>query len=697
MNTPNWPNIPFPKAEQKDYVRDIHGERVNDPYFWMNAYFKKTEDSPAVLAHLEQENIYAEEMMADTKNLQDQLFVEMRSRIKEKDESVPTFINGYYYYTRTEEGKQYYKFCRKKASLDAPEEILLDVDEMAEGKAYFNAKGFSISPNNELLAFGVDEVSRRQYKIFIKDLKTGKIYDEGIQNTSGSSVWANDNQTIFYTENNTETLLSEKIKRHQLGTQASEDVCVYHEQDPTNYIGVYKSKNRDYILIYSSATTSSEERFIKASEPFSEFQVFQKRRKDVLYSVVPLEDRFLIMTNDQAENFKLMQCPLDKTTVEHWKEIIPHRSDVLLESVEEFKDFLVITERFNGLTRLVIQNRKTKEEKLVSFDDPTYVVYPSGNEEYNSQELRFVYNSMVTPPSVYDENMVTGERKLLKQQEVLGDFNKDLYTSERLFATAQDGTKIPISVVYKKDTPRNENTPLLLYGYGSYGYSLDASFSTTRLSLLNRGFVFAIAHVRGGEEMGRAWYENGKLLKKKNTFNDFIDCAKFLIQENYTSPAHLYAEGGSAGGLLMGAIANQAPELWNGIIAQVPFVDVINTMLDETIPLTTNEYDEWGNPNNEEFYHYMKSYSPYENIKAQKYPNMLITTGLHDSQVQYFEPAKWAAKLRDFNQGENKILFKTEMDFGHGGASGRFDYLKETAFEFAFLFKLEGITARFKH
>ncbi|MGV4442122.1 S9 family peptidase [Ornithobacterium rhinotracheale] len=692
MNTPNWPNIPFPKAEQKDYVRDIHGERVNDPYFWMNAYFKKTEDSPAVLAHLEQENIYAEEMMADTKNLQDQLFVEMRSRIKEKDESVPTFINGYYYYTRTEEGKQYYKFCRKKASLDAPEEILLDVDEMAEGKAYFNAKGFSISPNNELLAFGVDEVSRRQYKIFIKDLKTGKIYDEGIQNTSGSSVWANDNQTIFYTENNTETLLSEKIKRHQLGTQASEDVCVYHEQDPTNYIGVYKSKNRDYILIYSSATTSSEERFIKASEPFSEFQVFQKRRKDVLYSVVPLEDRFLIRTNDQAENFKLMQCPLDKTTVEHWKEIIPHRSDVLLESVEEFKDFLVITERFNGLTRLVIQNRKTKEEKLVSFDDPTYVVYPSGNEEYNSQELRFVYNSMVTPPSVYDENMVTGERKLLKQQEVLGDFNKDLYTSERLFATAQDGTKIPISVVYKKDTPRNENTPLLLYGYGSYGYSLDASFSTTRLSLLNRGFVFAIAHVRGGEEMGRAWYENGKLLKKKNTFNDFIDCAKFLIQENYTSPAHLYAEGGSAGGLLMGAIANQASELWNGIIAQVPFVDVINTMLDETIPLTTNEYDEWGNPNNEEFYHYMKSYSPYENIKAQKYPNMLITTGLHDSQVQYFEPAKWAAKLRDFNQGESKILFKTEMDFGHGGASGRFDYLKETAFEFAFLFKLEGIT-----
>ncbi|MGP2570032.1 S9 family peptidase [Ornithobacterium rhinotracheale] len=692
MNTPNWPNIPFPKAEQKDYVRDIHGERVNDPYFWMNAYFKKTEDSPAVLAHLEQENIYAEEMMSDTKNLQDKLFVEMRSRIKEKDESVPTFINGYYYYTRTEEGKQYYKFCRKKASLDAPEEILLDVDEMAEGKAYFNAKGFSISPNNELLAFGVDEVSRRQYKIFIKDLKTGKIYDEDIQNTSGSSVWANDNQTIFYTENNTETLLSEKIKRHQLGTQASEDVCVYHEQDPTNYIGVYKSKNRDYILIYSSATTSSEERFIKASEPFSEFQVFQKRRKDVLYSVVPLEDRFLIMTNDQAENFKLMQCPLDKTTIEHWEEIIPHRSDVLLESVEEFKDFLVITERFNGLTRLVIQNRKTKEEKLVSFDDPTYVVYPSGNEEYNSQELRFVYNSMVTPPSVYDENMVTGERKLLKQQEVLGDFNKDLYTSERLFATAQDGTKIPISVVYKKETPRNENTPLLLYGYGSYGYSLDASFSTTRLSLLNRGFVFAIAHVRGGEEMGRAWYENGKLLKKKNTFNDFIDCAKFLIQENYTSPAHLYAEGGSAGGLLMGAIANQAPELWNGIIAQVPFVDVINTMLDETIPLTTNEYDEWGNPNNEEFYHYMKSYSPYENIKAQKYPNMLITTGLHDSQVQYFEPAKWAAKLRDFNQGESKILFKTEMDFGHGGASGRFDYLKETAFEFAFLFKLEGIT-----
>ena len=691
MNAQNWPNIQAPDAIQKEYSRTIHGETVKDPYFWMNAYFKKTEDSTAILKYLEEENLYTEQMMADTKNFQDKLFVEMRARIKEKDESVPVLKDGYYYYTRTDDGKQYFKYCRKKGSLDAPEEILFDVDEMAEGKPYYQIKGFSVSPDNNMIAFGVDDVSRRQYKIYIKDLTTGKIYDDGIENTTGSAVWANDNKTLFYTENNPTTLLTEKIKRHILNTPAEQDAVVYTEEDNTNYIGVYKSKNQQYLMIHSSATTSSEERYLDASDPYGNFKVFQPRMKDVLYSVVPLEDRFLIMTNKNAINFTLMDCPLNQTNVEAWQTVIPHREDVLLESVEEFSRYLVITERFNGLTRLVIKNRETGQEKLLAFDEPTYLVYPTGNVEYFTDNLRFAYNSMVTPSSLYEQNMMTGERKLLKQQEILGDFNKEDYISERLFATAKDGTKIPISIVYKKGLKKDGKNPLLLYGYGSYGNSMEATFSSTRLSLLNRGFVFALAHIRGGEEMGRQWYEDGKMMKKINTFTDFIDCGEYLINQGFTNKNQLYAQGGSAGGLLMGAVTNLRPDLWKGIIAQVPFVDVVNTMLDETIPLTTNEYDEWGNPNNEDAYHYMKSYSPYENIKKTEYPNMLVTTGLHDSQVQYFEPAKWVARLRDNQQGDNKILFKTEMDFGHGGASGRFDYLKEIALEFAFLFKLEGI------
>ncbi|MXV37995.1 prolyl oligopeptidase family serine peptidase [Flavobacteriaceae bacterium Ap0902] len=691
MNAQNWPHISAPNAEQKSHIRDIHGDQVEDPYFWMNAYFKKTADSTQILNYLEEENVYTQKMMADTESFQEKLFIEMKSRIKEKDESVPVFKDGYYYYTRTEDGQQYFKYCRKKGSLDAKEEILLDVDQMAEGKAYYAVAGFNISPDNNLLLFAVDDVSRRQYKIYLKDLRTGAVTYEGIKNTSGGTAWANDNKTFFYTAKNPVTLLSEKIMRHTLGTDAAKDVMVYEEKDKSNYIGVYKSKNEQFILIHSSATTSSEERYLDANNPEGEFQVIQPRMKDVLYNVYPLEDKFLILTNLNALNFRLMETPLNSTSVEQWRDVIPHRADVLLEDVDEFNRYLVITERFNGLTRLVIKNRETGQEKILQFDEPAYVVYPTGNVEYFTDELRFGYNSMVTPSSIYQENMQTAERTLLKQQEVLGDFDKSNYITERAFATAKDGTQIPISLVYRKGLEKNKKNPLLLYGYGSYGASMDPTFSTTRLSLLDRGFVFAIAHIRGGEEMGRNWYETGKMMQKMNTFTDFIDVAEFLIETGYTTQEHLYAQGGSAGGLLMGVITNLRPDLWNGVISQVPFVDVVNTMLDDTIPLTTNEYDEWGNPNEKEAYFYMKSYSPYENIEDAVYPNMLITTGLHDSQVQYFEPAKWVAKLRDHQQGENVILLKTDMDYGHGGASGRFDYLKEIALEYAFLFKLEGI------
>lgn len=692
MTAQTWPQAKPPVAEKQHHVRDIHGDKVTDPYYWMIDYFKKGKDSTKVVDYLTAENAYLETMMADTKPLRETLFNEMKARIKEKDESVPVFKNGYYYYTRTETGKQYYKYCRKKASLEAPEEVLLDVDNMAEGKAYFSAVNYSISPDNNLMAFGVDDVSRRQYKIFLKDLRTGKVTDLGISNTEGDPIWAADNKTLFYTAKNDVTLLSEKIMRHTLGTDPSKDAVVYEEKDKSNYLGIMKSKNEKYIFIYSSATTSSELRYLPTDQPNADFKVFQSRMKDVLYDVIALEDKFLIVTNKDALNFKVMDTPLNKTTFTNWKEVIPHRKDVLVQGIEEFKNFLVFSERENGLSQLVILDRKTQKKEFLKFDEPTYVVRASGNPEYNTDNFRFVYTSMITPNSQYEQNLATGKRTLLKQQEIIGGYDKTKYVTERLFATAKDGTQIPLSVVYKKGFEKNGQNPLLLYGYGSYGNSMEAGFSSTRLSLLNRGFAFAMAHIRGGQEMGRQWYEDGKMMKKINTFTDFIAAGEFLVKEKYTSPKHLYAQGGSAGGLLMGAVMNMKPELFNGVVSQVPFVDVVNTMLDESIPLTTNEYEEWGNPNNIEAYRYMKSYSPYENIGRKNYPNLLITTGLHDSQVQYFEPAKWAAKLRDLKTGNNVVLLKTEMAFGHGGASGRFDYLKDVAWEYAFLLKLEGIT-----
>jgi oligopeptidase B len=688
-----WPEgVKPPIADIKPYARTIHNDTVIDNYYWMIDYFKKGPDSTKVVDYLKAENAYLDTMMSGTKKLQADLFTEMKARIKEKDESVPYFKNGYFYYTRTEDGKEYYKFCRKKGSMDANEEMLLDVDAMATGKPYFSVSGTEISEDNKLMAYGVDEVSRRQYTIYIKNLETGEIYKDAIKGTGGDPCWANDNKTLFYTSNNPETLLSEKIKRHTLSTDAGTDATVYDEKDKSNYIAVYKTKNNKYIFVVSQATLSSETKWIDAAKPMDAFVSFEPRIKDVLYDVTPLEDKFLIRTNWNAKNFRLMECPLGKTDSSNWKEVIPNRTDVLLQGVEEFKNYVVLNERKDGLVKLRIQNIGNGQEHYIDFGEPAYAAGPGTNPEYNSDKLRYNYTSLTTPGSVYDYDMQTKEKKLMKQQEVVGGYNPQDYVTERLSATAKDGTKIPISLVYKKGFEKNGNAPLLLYAYGSYGASTDASFSSSRLSLLNRGFAFAIAHIRGGQEMGRQWYEDGKLMKKKNTFTDFIDCGEFLVKEKYTSSEHLYAQGGSAGGLLMGAVVNMAPDLFKGVIAQVPFVDVINTMLDESIPLTTNEFDEWGNPKNKEAYDYMKSYSPYENVEKKKYPNLLVTTGLHDSQVQYFEPAKWVAKLRTMKTDKNLLLLHTNMDFGHGGASGRFDYLKDIALNYAFILSLEGIT-----
>lgn len=687
----NWPNVLPPVAAQKRYDTGMHGDTRIDEYYWMADFFTEGPDSEKVVAYLNEENNYTETMMEGTKQFQADLFAEMKGRIKEKDESVPVFRNGYFYYTRSDEGQQYYKYCRKKGNLEAAEEILLDVDALAKDYPYYSASGFSVSPDNRLLAYGVDTVSRRQYTIYIKNLETGELLNDSIFPTSGNSVWGNDNLTLFYTATNPKTLLSEEIKRHTIGETSDNDVVVYKEEDNSNYIGVGKTKSDKYIIIASSATVSSEYSILDADFPQGEFQVFQPRIKDVIYDIDHQNDKFLIVTNQNALNFKLMQTPVSKTGIENWEEVIPGSDDVLIEGIEVFEKFLVVTERKNGLLQLRIRNDAAGIEHYVDFGEPAYAAYIGSNPEYKSETLRYFYTSLTTPGSTFDYDMVSKGKVLLKRQEVVGGYDPELYLTERLYALSHDGLNIPISLVYKKGVLLDGNAPMLLYAYGSYGNSMDAGFSTNRLSLLDRGFIFAIAHVRGGQEMGRQWYEDGKLFKKKNTFDDFISCAEFLISRNYTSSGHLFAEGGSAGGLLMGAIVNLRPDLWRGVLADVPFVDVVTTMLDESIPLTTNEFDEWGNPKVKEYYDYMKSYSPYDNVEKKDYPNMLVTTGLHDSQVQYFEPAKWVARLRTHKTDSNILLLKTNMEAGHGGASGRFEYLKEIALQYAFMFALEGI------
>jgi len=677
-----------PIAKQIPKKLKKFGEIRIDNYYWLN-----DRENPEVIEYLNQENAYYQESTAHTKDFQVALFEEMKSRIKEDDQSVPYFYNGYFYITRFEKGQDYPIYARKKESLSAKEEILFDCNEMAKDYSYFQLGMLSISPDNKLALFSCDTVGRRIYTIQIKNLETNEILEDKIENVTGSAVWANDNKTIFYSDQDDVTLRSDKIFKHKLGTKQNDDVLVYYEKDETFSVEIAKSKSKKYLAIESGSTLTTEYQILDADTPDGEFKVFQKRVRGLEYSINHYGDDFYIMTNmDKAVNFKLMKTPVSKTTKKNWVEVIPHRNEVLLEDIEIFKDFLVIEERENGLHKIRIMPWSGEEEYYLPFESETYSAYTTSNVDFNTDVLRYGYQSLTTPSSIIDFNMKTKTKVVLKEQQVLGgQFDKNNYVEERVWATAQDEVKIPISLVYRKGLKKDGKNPLLQYAYGSYGHSMDATFSSTRLTLLDRGFVFAIAHIRGGEDLGRNWYDDGKLLKKKNTFTDFIDCSKFLIAQNYTSSDHLYAEGGSAGGLLMGVVVNNAPELYHGVIAQVPFVDVVTTMLDDSIPLTTGEYDEWGNPNNREYYNYMLSYSPYDNILPQAYPNMYVSTGLHDSQVQYWEPAKWVAKLRTLKRDTNYLFLDTNMDAGHGGASGRFEALKELAKEYSFLLDLEKI------
>ena len=686
-----------PVAEKIPYVVESNGNERVDNYFWMRLSDEQknaeTPDSQTVkvLAYLNAENDYADAVMKHTEAFQQKLFEELTGRIKQDDETVPYLDNGYWYNTKYFPGKEYPVLYRRKDGTDQPS-VMLDVNLLAEGHDYTGVGGAAVSPDNNLLAYGIDHVSRRQYTLQVKDLNTGELLPDNIINATGQSVWANDNKTLFYVSKDPETLRAATVMMHVLGTPSSEDKVVYNEDDETFAVSLGKTKSKKYITIVSDQTLTTEVRLIDAANPAAGAKVFEPRKVDHLYSVEHLNGTFYIHTNaDGAKNFKLMSCPENKTGMANWKEVIPHRPDVLLESFEVFDNYLVADERIKGLTNLRIISLADWSEHFLDFGEETYTAGISVNPSANTTLLRYSYSSLTTPNSVYDYDMASRAKTLLKQDSVLGGFDKENYESKRLWATAGDGTQVPISLVYRKGFAQDGNAPLLLYAYGSYGSSTDPSFRSTIVSLLDRGFAYAIAHIRGGSEMGRQWYEDGKLLKKINTFTDFNDCARFLINEKYTSPENLYAMGGSAGGLLMGAIVNMEPELYNGVIAAVPFVDVVSTMLDASIPLTTFEWDEWGDPRKQEYYDYMLSYSPYDKVKAQAYPNMLVTTGYWDSQVQYWEPAKWVAKLRDMKTDDNILIMDVNMTAGHGGASGRFERLKTTALQYAFMLDLEGI------
>jgi oligopeptidase B len=664
---------------------EAHGHVRVDEYYWLSE-----RDNPEVIAYLDAENEYTESVMARTKELRETLFEELKGRVKPNDESVPYKKDGYYYYWRMEGEKEYALHCRKKESLDAAEEIMLDVNVLAEGHEYISVRGVNVSSGNDLLVYGEDTVGRRFYTLRFRNLTTGGMLPDEIPDVTGNTAWANDNKTLFYTRQDPDTLRAFQIYRHTLGSDPAKDQLVYEEKDETFTVRLYKTKSRKYIMIGCSHTLSTEYRFLDADDPAGEFTILQPRERDHEYRVAHFEDKFYIRTNWKAKNFRLMETPVLQTAKENWREVIPHRDDVFLQGMNIFKEHLVLREREAGLTRVRILPWSGEGEHELDFGEPAYAVYPGDNPDYDTPLFRYVYTSLTTPSSTYDYNMATREKVLLKRDEVLGGFDQANYQSERLQAPARDGTRVPVSLVYRKGMERNGKNPLVLYGYGSYGASMDAWFNGSALSLLDRGFIYAIAHVRGGQELGRWWYEDGKLLKKKNTFTDFIDCAEFLIDEGYTGRDKLFASGGSAGGLLVGAVVNMRPDLFKGVVARVPFVDVVTTMLDETIPLTTSEFDEWGNPGEKEYYDYMLSYSPYDNVEAKDYTNILVTAGLHDSQVQYWEPAKWVARLREMKTDSNRLLLHTNMDAGHGGVSGRFRAFEETALCYAFMLDLLG-------
>jgi len=664
-----------------------HGHIRTDNYYWL-----KERENPEVIEYLEAENRYTDSVMAPVKEFEDALFEEIKGRIKKDDRSVPYIKSGYYYYRRFEEGQEYPLYCRKNGSLESDEEIMLDENILAQCHEYFRVGNWKVSSNNNLLSYAVDTIGRRIYTIKFKNLNTGADLSDTISDITGGMAWANDNQTLFYSRQDPKTLRSFQIWKHKLGTDAAEDALVYEEKDETFSCYVMKSKSDKYIFIASYQTISHEYRYLDADNPDGDFAVFLPRERGHEYDVEHYDDKFFIKTNREATNFKLMSTPTSSTSFENWRDVIGHREDVFFEAFEIFKNYLVVVERENGLIRLRIRPwESASSEHYMDFKEPTYDVSLGANKDFDTEILRYEYTSLTTPNSTYDYNMNSREKDLLKREEVLGAFDPENYVTERHFATASDGVKVPISLVYREGMIKDGSNPLLLYGYGSYGFSRDATFRSYRLSLIDRGFVYAIAHVRGGQEMGRKWYEDGKLLSKKNTFTDFISCAEYLVEKKFTNSEKLFAQGGSAGGLLVGAVINMRSNLFKGAVAAVPFVDVITTMLDEDIPLTTSEYDEWGNPNQKEYYDYILSYSPYDNVEKKDYTNLLVTTGLHDSQVQYWEPAKWVAKLRALKTDSNRLLLKTNMDAGHGGASGRFKRYREIALDYAFMLDLVGI------
>jgi len=670
--------------EKKPIELEIHGDVRVDDYFWL-----KERENPEVIAYLEAENAYTKQKMAPMQGMRKILFDEIKSRIKEDDESAPYKRGDYFYYTRYIKGSEYPIYARKKGSLDAEEEILLDVNQLAGDANYFAVRGFKVSPDDRIASYGVDTQGRRFYDLYFLDLESGQLLADKIPSVTPNYQWANDSQTILYAEQHPDTLRSYRIMRHTLGSD--NDTLVYEEKDETNYLSISKSLSGRVFFLTSSHTLYSEVRYLSADSPNDEPTVFLPREENHEYYLTDGGDRFFITSNEGAENFRILEAPLDNTAKDSWKEVVAHRSDALIDDFDVFKDFLVVTLMENGIKKMEVIERASGDKYRIEFDETVYTAYSNNNHEFETPWFRYTYESMTTPESTYDFNMASKEHKLIKERPVLGGFDRDDYQTERLFATARDGTQVPISMVYRKGMEKNGRNPLFQYGYGSYGASMEPGFSANILSLLDRGFIYVIAHIRGGSEMGRAWYYDGRQLNKKNTFTDFIDVSKFLIEQGYTSPEHLYAQGGSAGGLLMGAVINMAPELYNGISTRVPFVDVITTMLDEDIPLTAGEWDEWGNPADKVFYDYMLSYSPYDNIAAMDYPNILVTTGLHDSQVQYWEPAKWVAKLRAHKTDDNLLLLKTDMAAGHSGTTGRFKRIDDTTLYYSFFLELEGI------
>ena len=675
---------PVAKVVQKTLEK--HGHVRTDNYYWL-----RERENPEVQKYLEAENQYTAAVMAHTESLQNKLFEEFKRRIRQTDMTVPYRKDGYYYYTRMEEGKEYPIHCRKKGTLDAPEQIILDVNQVAAGHKFCRVQPPEVSPDGTLMAYGVDTAGRRFHTIHFQNLATGEMLQDLIPNVTESMVWANDNKTLFYTKQHPSTLRHYRLYRHVLGTDSAKDELVYEEKDETYDCFLFKTKSKKYIMLFATHIASTEFWYLDADNPSGTLTLFLPRQKEHEYYVDHYQDYFYILTNLEAKNFRLMKTPVARTAVENWSEIIPHRNDVLLEDIDIFRDHLVALERKNGLLQLHVLPWSGQGEHYVDFGEPAYYAYLEDNYEFDTAVVRYEYSSMTTPLSIYDYNMTRREKKLLKREEVLGGFDSANYLTERLYASAEDGSQIPISLVHDNDFQKNGTSPLLLEGYGAYGASFDAYFDPFVISLLDRGFVYAIAHIRGGAELGREWYDQGRLLNKKNTFTDFIACAEHLAREKYADPQRIFARGTSAGGLLMGAVVNLRPDLFRGVIAQVPWVDALTSSLDESIPLTTTEYDEWGNPADKKFYDYILSYSPYDNIREQNYPNILATTGFQDSQVQYWEPAKWVAKLRATKTGKNLVLLETEFEAGHAGVSGRYKKYRDIAFKYAFMLDLAGI------